>query len=192
MGEVPHWRTIDPAAAGVRSGCGEHVLLIALALFGLVIAIYLALYQLGIIPVPWDPIFGSTSSERVLHSFIARTLPVPDATFGALGYLSEVVLLAAVGGHERWRLHPWVVVLYGLVVLGMGLVSIGLVLMQAFVVQSWCTLCLLSAATSLTILAVASREVLTTLRYLQCETEQGRSLRAALLGPSSQHSHLSP
>ena len=161
----------------------ERLPVIGLALLGFAISFYLALYQWGAIPGPWDPVFGSTSSGRVLHSFISRTLPVPDATLGVLGYLTEVVL-CAIGGHERWREHPWLVLLYGLLVLGMGLVGIGLLLSQALLVRSWCTLCVFSATISITILLVASREVLATIRYVDLEHSSGCSLWTALRGSS--------
>jgi len=146
--------------------------LVALAVLGLAISTYLALYQVGIVAAPWDPIFGSASSAQVLDSTVSRALPVPDATLGMLGYLGEVVL-GAVGDEERWHTQPWLVALYGLLVLGMGLASFGLLFVQAFLVHAWCLLCLLSAAISFTLLALASREALATLRYLESEREGG-------------------
>lgn len=62
-----------------------------LALAGLAIAVYLTLYQLGIVPTVWEPFFGE-GSRKVLHSPISRLLPIPDASLGAVGYLVE-----------RWR-----------------------------------------------------------------------------------------
>src|SRR4051812_9242679 len=39
------------------------------AMAGLIIAVYLTLYQTAVIPTVWDPVFGR-GSQRVLHSWI--------------------------------------------------------------------------------------------------------------------------
>ena len=137
----------------------ERAVVLVLALLGLTIASYLTAYQLGRVDAPWDPIFGSASSSRVMHSALTRLIsPVPDAGMGTIGYLVEIVLVI-VGGSERWRTQPYLVLLYGLTVAGMALVSLALVLMQAFVVRSGCSLCLCSALISFVNAALAQSEV---------------------------------
>lgn len=131
--------------------------ILVLALAGLIVSCYLAGYQLGFVPAVWDPLFGSSSSARVLHSPLSRMLPVPDAALGALGYLVDAIL-TIVGGEQRWRTRPGVVLLLGLVAAGMALASLGLVGYQALVVRRFCTLCLASAALSFVILPLAWRE----------------------------------
>ncbi len=128
-----------------------------LALAGLAIATYLTAYQLGWVRTVWDPIFG-TGSRTVLHSVLSRVLPVPDAALGALAYLVELVL-ELIGGDTRWRTHPRIVLLLGLVALCLGLGSVFLVFIQAAVVRSFCTLCLASAAISWTALWAVHEEV---------------------------------
>ncbi len=123
---------------------------------GLAISIYLAAYQLGAIAAPWDPLFGPASSGRVLHSALARALPLPDAALGAFAYGLELVADLA-GGSERWRTHPWIVLAFGAIAAALALVGAALVVVQAAVVRSGCTLCLCSALISIGVaIAVAS------------------------------------
>ncbi len=131
------------------------VAILALAGFG--IATYLTACQLGWEHSVWDPIFGS-GSRTVLHSSVARLLPVPDASLGALAYLVEFVL-ELIGGASRWRTRPRVVLLLGFVALCLGLGSVLLVFFQAVIVRAFCTLCLASAAISWTTLWGVHEEV---------------------------------
>lgn len=128
----------------------------ALASVGFAIAAYLTACQLGL-AAPWDPIFGPAGSERVLHSALARALPVPDAALGMLGYAAELVADLA-GGGRRWRTHPWLVLLFGAVVAGLALVGLALIGVQVFVVHSGCTLCLASALLSIGIAGTVAVE----------------------------------
>lgn len=120
---------------------------VLLALLGAGLAAYLALYQWRLTSAVWDPLFGSTSAERVLESPLSRLLPVPDATLGAVGYLVEAVL-ASVGGEDRWRTLPGLVLVYGAVLAAFALVSLGLLLTQLLLVHAFCSLCLCSAGIS--------------------------------------------
>lgn len=134
---------------------GDRLALAALAALGLAISVYLAAYQLGAIPAPWDPIFGSASSGRVLHSAPSRALPVPDAALGAAAYALELAAALA-GGGDRWRTHPWLVLASGAIAAGLGVAGVALVVVQVAVVRAGCTLCLGSAATSLAIAAAVA------------------------------------
>jgi hypothetical protein len=78
---------------------GERLPLVGLALLGFLIAGYLALYQWGVFPSVWEPFFGD-GSKSVLHSWISRMLPIPDAALGAIGYLLDAVTGVA-GGRGR-------------------------------------------------------------------------------------------
>lgn len=135
----------------------ERAPVICLAIAGLCIATYLALYQLGVVSDAWEPFFGSGSRE-VLNSKISRSLPLPDASLGVFGYLLDVVT-GSLGGQRRWRTRPLLVLIFGLIVCALALVSLGLILVQAFVVGRWCTLCLCSAGLSLVIPFFAASEV---------------------------------
>lgn len=133
----------------------ERLLLAGIASLGLGISAYLAAYQLGVVTAPWDPLFGSASSARVLHSFVSRLLPVPDAVLGCAAYAAEIVL-GLVGGPDRWRTHAWLVVAFVAVAAALGLAGVALTVIQLVVVRSGCTLCLCSAAASITVAIAAA------------------------------------
>jgi uncharacterized membrane protein len=134
-----------------------------LALAGLAIAVYLTLYQLGTVPTVWEPFFGD-GSRRVLHSPISRLLPVPDASLGAVGYLVEIVT-DLIGGPERWRTAPKIVLLFGVVAGAMALFGLLLAAVQAFWLRAGCTLCLTSAGISVEVALMARREVMAAVRF---------------------------
>jgi len=102
-------------------------------------------------------------SQTVLHSRVSRTLPVPDATLGLLAYLVEAVL-AGLGGSMRWRTAPWIVFALSIAVCVFGTTSILLVIARPLLFHAWCTLCLTSAAISLTLVGPAIDEALTAVR----------------------------
>jgi hypothetical protein len=148
--------------------------------------VYLALYQLGVLARVWEPFFGS-GSQAVLHSGIARSLPFPDALLGAVGYCIEVIT-GLIGGPNRWRAMPWIVLVYGLTIIGLGLVSLLLIIFQSVFLHAWCTLCLISAAISLSIVGPAMDEVVASLQFLRREHRQGGSLWDTLWGVGERHS----
>lgn len=151
----------------------RRLLLMALALAGFGVSVYLTLFQVGVIGGVWDPFFRS---EAVL-----TYLGIPDAALGALAYATEVVLLS-IGGSERWRTMPWTVLVLGGVILSGAVVSVLLILMQAFLVGAWCTLCLASAAVSFAIFGLGYDEPLAGLRYLGRVRDSGGSVWQAALG----------
>lgn len=156
---------IPPGHAANPSRWAKRLPLAALAALGCLIALYLALYQTGVVGTIWEPFFGD-GSARILDSSLARSLPVPDAALGAIAYACEVAL-DLIGGEDRWRTLPWVTVLFGLLALGMAVGSLGLVLAQAFYFQAFCTLCLASAAISLIIVGPALGEPLASIAWLR-------------------------
>ena len=164
------------------SAWSRRVPVVVLALLGCAIATYLTLYQWHVTTSVWDPFFGSQSSEAVLTSAISRSLPLPDATLGALAYLVEAIV-TALGGSDRWWSTPWLVVIFGLVLAGLALTSLALVLTQVFLVHALCTLCLGSAAISFVNAWLGRDEVAATLGALKRATEQGVPLGRALRGP---------
>jgi uncharacterized membrane protein len=154
--------------------------IIGLALLGFVIAGYLALYQLRVVPTVWEPFFGQ-GSEVILNSWVSKLLPISDAALGALGYLADAVA-GAVGGRRRWRTMPWVVVLFGLLVGPLGAISVLLVILQPVLFDAWCTLCLVTAVISVVMIGPAMDEVLSSLQHLRHEYDRGRSLWRAFWG----------
>jgi uncharacterized membrane protein len=138
--------------------------LVLLTALGFVIALYLTLFQIGVVTTVWDPFFD-TGSERVLTSQLSHALPIPDASLGVVAYAIDFVL-ELVGGEMRWRTMPLLVVGFGVLLVLFALASIGLVLIQIFVVRALCTLCLCSAAVSVALPVLARDEVLAAWREL--------------------------
>lgn len=147
--------------------------IVALALVGFGVASYLALYQWGFFETVWEPFFGD-GSRVILNSRVSRILPVPDAALGALAYLVDAVT-GAVGGRERWRKMPWIVILFGLAIGPLGAISILLVILQPVMFDSWCTFCLASAAISISMIWPAMDELLASLQHIKRESARGSS-----------------
>lgn len=154
--------------------------LILVALAGMLIATYLTLYQMNIISKVWEPFFGN-GSRRVLHSSIAGILPVPDALLGAIGYLVDVIT-GIIGGENRWKNKPWIVIIFGIAVGPLGVVSIALVMSQPVLLNAWCTLCLASAVASVIMIGPSLDEMLASLQYLQRVRKSGGSVWNAFWG----------
>jgi len=169
----PGW-TYNPSAWKERRW------LIALAVIGLAAAVYTALEQLGV-AAPWDPFFGAHSTYLVTHSAIERLLPIPDGVLGVVGYIADLIFGAS-GGADRWRRRPWLTLLFALTILGLGVVSLALTIMQGAVVQQWCTVCLVSAAASTLIFGLGIGESLASLQLLARVHAQGRSVWQAICG----------
>jgi hypothetical protein len=147
--------------------------IVVLAFAGLCLSVYLTLFQVDVLSGVWDPFFQSTK--------VLEYLGVPDAALGALAYATEIIL-SLIGGRQKWRTVPWTVLAFGIVILSGALVSVLLILMQAFLVGAWCTLCLASAAISFAIFILGYREPLAGLRFLRRVRGSGGSVWRALWG----------
>lgn len=156
------------------SAWSERIPIVVLALVGVAISGYLALFQLDVIRSVWEPFFGD-GSRTILTSGVSHVLPIPDAALGAFSYLLDAVT-GVIGGEERWRTRPWIVVIFGLAVGPLGAVSILLVILQPVMYDAWCTLCLTSALVSLAMIGPALDEMLASLQYLRVVYENGGSL----------------
>lgn len=139
-----------------------------LAVVAALIATHMALYQWRLIDEPWDPVFGD-QTRNVLNSDVAlmmhRWFGVPDAALGAIAYLGDAIFGLA-GSTRRWQYRPWLVILFGLDVIPLGLVSVILVVCQATIVGNWCFLCLVTAAISLVLVFMAYDEVFASVKLL--------------------------
>lgn len=152
---------------------GQRLPIVGAALVGLAIATYLALYQWNVFSTVWEPFFGD-GSRKILNSGVSNLLPIPDAALGALGYLADAVT-GVVGGKERWRKMPWIVIIFGLAVGPLGGISILLVVLQPVLYDAWCTLCLASAVISVVMIGPALDEMLASLQHVMRERRSGRS-----------------
>ena len=148
--------------------------IIAMAFVGFFLSRYLAAYQLGHIPYPWDPFFGD-GTRRVLESEVSRAWPISDAGLGAVAYMLEA-LSGFMGGRNRWRTMPWMVVMFGVLVVPLGIVSIVLVILQPVAVGAWCTLCLVTAAAMLIMISPAIDEVVAMGQFVVGARREGMAL----------------
>jgi uncharacterized membrane protein len=143
------------------------------------IASYMALYQWRLIGDVWDPFFGE-QTRHVLDSEVSermrRWFRIPDAALGALAYLGDLIFGLA-GSTRRWQYRPWLVLLFGLDVIPLGIVSAVLVVLQGTVVGAWCFLCLVTAVISLLLVALAYDEVWSSLLYLKRVWRRTRNWR---------------
>jgi len=143
------------------------------------IATYMAFYQWRFIDSVWDPVFGD-QSMKVLDSDVShqmrRWMLVPDAALGAVGYFSEAILGLA-GSTRRWQFRPWLVILFGIDVIPLGIVSVILVILQGTVVGYWCFPCLVTAVISVLLVYWAYDEVWSSVLYLRDVWRRSRSGR---------------
>jgi hypothetical protein len=160
------------------------------ALPALAAAVHMALYQWRVIDSVWDPVFGA-QSMAVLDSeashWIRRWTGIPDAALGAIAYLGDI-LFALAGSTRRWQFRPWLVILFGLDVIPLGIVSVILVGVQSFVLGQWCFLCISTAVVSLALIALAYDEVWSCLLFLKrvwVRSHSGRALWETMWGRPS-------
>lgn len=139
------------------SSWAQRWIMIVTGFIGWIVSRYLATFQLGYIDYVWDPFFGD-SSMKVLNSSMSRSLPISDAGLGALAYTFEF-LMGFMGSPSRWRTMPWMVALFGILVIPLGLVHIFLVISQPLTVGAWCTFCLLAAGIMLPMIPLEADEV---------------------------------
>lgn len=162
------------------SAWAQRIPICILAMIAAVISTHLALYQWNLIDGVWDPVFGD-SSDQVLKSSTAKwmygLLGIHDAGLGVLAYLGDAILGFA-GSQRRWQYRPWLVILFGIDVIPLGIVSVILVLCQAFLVGYWCFLCLITAVISLILVYWAWDEVRSSLAYLWIVRKQNRNWRS--------------
>jgi len=143
------------------------------------IALYMGLYQWGLIHHVADPLFGM-QSMKVLSSDVSHLLykwaRIPDAILGAITYFGDAIFALA-GSPKRWMDRPWLVLLFGLSVIPPAAVSVILVILQGTVLHAWCFLCLITAAISLCLIFVAYSEVYATILFLLSLWKQTRNKR---------------
>ncbi|MDW3215789.1 MAG: vitamin K epoxide reductase family protein [Ilumatobacteraceae bacterium] len=155
------------------SSWDQRWILIALGFVGLLVSRYLAAYQLGYIDTVWDPFFGfGGGTGRVLDSDMSHTWPVSDAGMGAVAYSFEF-LMGYMGGPARWRTMPWMVTIFGILVIPLGLAHIALVMSQPVVVHDWCTLCILAAAVMLPMIPLEIDEVVAMGQHVRDSARRG-------------------
>lgn len=155
----------------------QRIPLIALGLFGFVIARVLAAYQFGHVDWVWEPFFAGegerNGSELIITSEVSKAWPVADGALGAAVYLVEV-LMGIMGGRSRWRTMPWMVVLFGIAVVPLGVISIYFIIIQPIVIGTYCTLCLVTALAMLVMIPLSLDELVAMGQFLLANTRRGR------------------
>ncbi len=160
------------------SSFSQRIPVVALAFFGLFVSRYLAAYQMGHIDGLWDPFFGSgaapvsNGSEAVVTSWVSKGFPIADAGLGALAYGLDI-LAGAIGDRRRWRTMPWMVLLFGLLVVPLGVVSVSFIIIQPPLIGALGTLCIIQAAVTVVLIPYSVDEVLATIQYLWRATKAG-------------------
>jgi hypothetical protein len=153
------------------SSWDQRWILIVLGFAGLLVSRYLAAFQLGYLDGVWDPFFGG-SSELVLNSSMSHSLPISDAGLGGIAYSFEF-LMGYMGGPSRWRTMPWMVTIFGILVIPLGLAHIFLVMSQPVAVHEWCTMCLLAAAVMLPMIPLEVDEVVAMFQHVRDARRRG-------------------
>jgi hypothetical protein len=70
---------------------------------------------------------------------------------------------------------PWLVLLFGLLIVPLGTVSIGFIIIQPTLIGALCTLCLIQAAITLLMIPFSLDEVIATLQFLVQSRRAGRT-----------------
>lgn len=152
------------------SAWNQRIPVVFLSWVGFFIARYMGAFQFEYIDTVWDPFFGD-GTKNVLTSDVSKSFPVSDAMLGAFSYIMDV-LFAYAGGIHRWRTMPWVVIIFGILIIPLGVVSITLIILQPVSVGYWCTLCLCSAMISLIMIPFTIDEVLATVQLMKHEKKE--------------------
>lgn len=178
MAEQTSWLSGNPLPWWYNpSSWNQRLKMAFIALIAVGISLYLAFYQWRFIDSVWDPIFGK-QSQLVLDSDVSHQIRkwifIPDAFLGAIAYLSDVVFALA-GCTRRWQYRPWLVILFGIDVIPLGIVSATLVFLQGAVVKQWCFLCIVTAIISLILVVLAYDEVISSIIYLHRYWKKTRS-----------------
>jgi hypothetical protein len=156
----------------------QRIPIVVLAVLGGIAATWLALYQQGVTDTVLEPFFGDGTREIVRESGFSQAFerfPIGDAALGAFGYLADAVT-GVIGGTDRWRTMPWIVIIFGAFVGPFGAVSVMLTIFQPVLYGSFCTLCLFSGAVSLAMIGPGVDEVLASLQHLRREHARGASV----------------
>ncbi|NNE97934.1 MAG: vitamin K epoxide reductase family protein [Pyrinomonadaceae bacterium] len=122
------------------------ILATLVALIGLADSAYLTSKHFTGAAVPCSLIDGC---ETVLTSTYAEMYGIPTAAFGVIAYFLafSLALLTAFGNKKLWNM-------FGVLTLLMATFTFWLLYLQAVVIKAFCQFCLISAATSITLLLV--------------------------------------
>jgi uncharacterized membrane protein len=151
--------------------------IIALGAIGFILSRILTAYQLGHVDGVWEPFFSSPSAlngtEYIITSDVSKAWPVADGGLGAMSYMFEI-LMGVMGGRARWRTMPWMVTLFGIVVVPLGVISIYFIIIQPIAIGTYCTICLLAGAAMLIMIPYSLDELVAMGQFLVWNKRRGR------------------
>ncbi len=171
--------TVPPGWSYNPSNWTQRLPIIMLALLGLYVSRYLAGYQLEHIPGVWEPFFAGSptdprnGTEEIISSWVSKAFPVSDAALGGYTYLLEI-LTGLIGSRQRWRTMPWLVMLFGLMIVPLGMTTILFIIIQPVVLGTWSTLALVGGAAVLLQIPYSLDELLATLQFLRRRVRAGQ------------------
>jgi nucleoside-diphosphate-sugar epimerase/uncharacterized membrane protein len=177
---------IPPGWSYSPSSWAQRMPIILMGLVGFLIARWLAAYQLGHVSFVWDPFFNGkgalNGTETIITSNVSKAWPIPDGGLGAVAYMLEI-LMAAMGGANRWRTMPWMVTFFGILVVPLGVISIYFIIIQPIVIGTWCSLCLVAALAMVIMIPFALDELVAMGQFLAWSHRSGKPFwRTFLMG----------
>ncbi|MDC7810172.1 NAD-dependent epimerase/dehydratase family protein [Sphingomonas koreensis] len=170
---------IPPGWTYCPSTAAQRLPVAAMGLAGLLIARWLTAYQLGHVDQVWDPFFAGdpadprNGTEEIITSSVSMAWPIPDAGLGAISYLIEI-LMAVMGGRDRWRTMPWMVTFFGILVVPLGVISIYFIIIQPIMIGTWSTLALMAGLAMLVMIPFALDELIAMGQFLYWARCQGK------------------
>jgi hypothetical protein len=108
----------------------------------------------------------------VVTSRLSKGFPTADAGFGAFAYALDI-LAGIIGDRRRWRTMPWMTLLFGLLIVPLGAVSVAFIMIQPPIIGALCSLCILQAAVTVVLVPYAIDEVLASCQYLYRARQAG-------------------
>jgi len=98
-----------------------------------------------------------------------------------------------VGSRARWRTMPWLVLAFGLMIVPLGIVSIGFIIIQPIVIGTWSTLALIGAAAMLIQIPYSVDELAASISFIRRRMRAGQSfVRVLLFGDTDEGDRLTP
>lgn len=92
------------------------------------------------------------------------------------------ILTGLVGSSRRWRTMPWLALIFGLMIVPLGIVSITFIIIQPIMLSTWCTLCLIAAAAMVIQIPYSLDELVATGQFLVRKRREKALVRAFLFG----------
>ncbi|PJI87222.1 NAD-dependent epimerase/dehydratase family protein [Sphingomonas koreensis] len=174
-------KVIPPGWTYCPSTGAQRLPIAVFGLIGLLISRVLTAYQLGHIGYVWEPFFSGAAgdprngTEEIITSSVSMAWPIPDAGLGAIAYLIEI-LMAVMGGRDRWRTMPWMVTFFGILVVPLGVISIYFIIIQPIMIGTWSTLALMAALAMLVMIPFALDEIIAMGQFLAWARCRGKPL----------------